>query len=186
MSNAPTPQRSDWHAKGIHYFRSGQLDEARHAFESAWREAQQAENKLAAAEAANDLAVTYQKLKQREIAKRHFETAISLFAAVGDDLKRAQAMGNLGALLADMRKFREAEVRLEQAAEVFHKLGDKQSEALTLKWLSRTHMSHGDYFGAIFAYERALARLEPLPFAQKLLRKFLQIPLRMLARGPGV
>ena len=51
---------------------------------------------------------------------------------------------------------------LEQAAEVFHRLSDRQNEALTLKWLSRVHLRHWDFLGAIFAYERALARLEPL------------------------
>jgi tetratricopeptide (TPR) repeat protein len=91
-------------------------------------------------------------------------------------------MGNLGTLLAAQGKYQEAEIRMEQAAEIFHKLRDYQSEALTLKWLSRMHMQHRDLFGAIFAYERALARLEPLPPPQALLRKLLQIPLRMLNR----
>jgi len=173
----------DWHAQGIAYYRAGQLDEAQRAFESAWNAAQRANDKRSAAEAANDLGVTFQKLKQRDKAKQQFETALALFGEVGDAQRRAQTLGNLGTLLGDMRKFKEAESRLEQAAELFHHAGDVQNESLTLRWLSRVHMQHGDVFGAIFAYERALARLEPLPFAQKLLRRFLQIPLRLIARG---
>ncbi|MCA1555034.1 MAG: hypothetical protein LC737_11735 [Chloroflexi bacterium] len=82
-----------------------------------------------------------------------------------------------------MRYFREAEARLEQAALLFHHAGELQDESLTLKWLSRVHMQRGDVFGALCAYERALARLEPLPVPYNLLRRFLQIPLRLIARG---
>jgi tetratricopeptide (TPR) repeat protein len=135
------------------------------------------------AEAANDLGVTYQQLKQYEMARKNLDTAISLFAELNDDVKRAQAMGNLGTLLAEMGKYREADMRLEQSAEVFHRLGDRQNESLTLKWLSRVHLKHWDFLGAIFAYERALERLEPLSPEQKLLRRILQIPMRILSRG---
>ena len=178
-----SPSNTDWHAQGVSHFRAGQLDAAQLAFESAWAEAQRANDKRRSAEAANDLGVTFQKLKQRDRAKRQFETAIALFAELRDDPRRAQALGNLGTLLGDMRKFREAEVRLEQAATVFHQTGDLRSESLTLKWLSRVHLQHGDVFGALLAYERALARLEPLPVGQRLLRRFLQIPLRMISHG---
>lgn len=181
MSNAsPT---SDPHGQGVALFRAGQLAEARRAFESALADAQAAQNKLGMAEASNDLGVTLQKLQQRDGARKNFETAITLFAELNDDTRRARALGNLGTLLADMKKFRDAEIRLEQAAEIFRRVGDQQSESLTLKWLSRAHLKHGDFLGAIFAYERALARLEPLPPSQALLRKFLQIPLRILSRG---
>ena len=179
MSNSPASP--DYHAQGLTYFRAGQFDQARKAFESAWSEAQRANDKRSSAEAANDLGVTLQKLKAREPARRQFETAVALFTEVGDEQRRAQALGNLGTLLGEMRKHREAEARLEQAAGLFHHAGDLQSESLTLKWLSRLHMQRGDVFGAILAYERALARLEPLPLGQRLLRRLLQIPLRMLA-----
>ena len=92
-------------------------------------------------------------------------------------------MGNLGTLLADMGNYRDAEIRLEQSAELFHRVGDAQNESLTLKWLSRTHLRHLDFLGAIFAYDRALARLEPLPPEQQMLRRILQVPLRILMRG---
>ena len=174
---------TDPHTQGVALFRAGQLDEARRAFETALAEAQATQNTVAVAEATNDLGVTLQKLKQRDDVRKQFETAIALFAELGDDQKRAQVLGNLGTLLADMKKFRDAEIRLEQAAEIFRRLGDQQNESLSLKWLSRAHLQHGDFLGAIFAYERALARLEPLPPDQALLRKILQIPLRILARG---
>ncbi len=180
MSESLSP--SDWHAQGVTYFRAGQLEQAKQAFESAWSGAQSANDKRSSAEAANDLGVTLQKLKRRDQAKRQFETAVALFTELGDEQRRAQSLGNLGTLLGDMRQHREAEARLEQAAGLFHHAGDLRSEALTLKWLSRVHMQHGDIFGAILAYERALARLEPLPLSQKLLRRLLQIPLRMIAR----
>ncbi len=174
--------KTDFHAQGVAHFRAGEFAEAQCAFESAWAEAQRVNDKRRAAEAANDLGVTFQKLKQRDKAKHQFESALALFTEVGDQQRRAQTLGNLGTLLGDLRKFTEAESRLEQAALLFHTAGDVQNESLTLKWLSRVHMQHGDIFGALFAYERALARLEPLPLSQKLLRRFLQIPLRMIAR----
>jgi tetratricopeptide (TPR) repeat protein len=173
----------DSHARGIAAFRAGQYDDALKQFQIAAKEAADTQNKRAIAEIANDLGATYQRLKKRDAARKQFDTAMTLFAELGDDSKRAQAMGNLGTLLADMKKYRDAEMRLEQAAELFHRQKDMQSEAYTLKWLSRVHLRRWDFLGAIFAYERALARLEPLPPDQKLLRKFFQIPLRILMRG---
>jgi len=182
MSNLPSPSFEQLRETGVQHFRAGQLDDARQAFESARVAAQSAANQLGEAQALNDLGVVCQKLKLSELARQYFDTAVHLFAAVGDDTKRAQAMGNLGTLLASQGKYQEAEIRMEQAAEIFHTLRDLQSEALTLKWLSRMHMQNRDLFGAIFAYERSLARLEPLPPHLALFRKLLQIPLRMLNR----
>ena len=182
MSNSPTPS-SPSHQKGIELFRAGQYDEARRAFEEARAEAQRADDRQAEGQALNDLGAAYQKLRQHDQARQSFEAAIRLFADLGDDRRRAQAMGNLGTLLGEMKKHREAIIRLEQAADVFTRIGDKQSAALTLKWLSRTYLQNWDFLEAIFAYERALARLEPLPPDQALLRKLLQIPMRILSRG---
>ena len=182
MSNLPSQSFEQLRESGVQHFRAGQLDDARKAFESARTVAHGADNKLGEAQALNDLGVVCQKLKLSEIARQHFDNAVHLFAEIGDDVKRAQALGNLGTLLAEQGKYQEAEIRMEQAAEIFHKLRDFQSESLTLKWLSRMHMQNRDLFGALFAYERALARLEPLPPQQALLRKLLQIPLRMLNR----
>jgi tetratricopeptide (TPR) repeat protein len=179
----PNPLLSDLHVQGLAQFRAGQYEEARRTFETARDQAQTAHDKQALAAAVNDLGVTYQQLKQYDAARTSLETAIGLFAELNDDVKRGQAMGNLGTLLADMGNYREADMRLEQSAEVFHRLGDKQNESLTLKWLSRVHLKQWDFLGAIFAYERALARLEPLPPNQQLVRRILQIPLRILSRG---
>ena len=169
--------------RGLAQFRAGQYQAALQTFEKLRAQAAAAHDALALAEATNDLGVTYQALKQNERAKTNLENAISQFAALNDDVKRGQAMGNLGTLLAEMGKYRESEIRLEQAAEIFHNAGDAQNESLTLKWLSRTHLKHWDFLGAIFAYDRALARLEPLPPEQQMLRRILQIPLRIMMRG---
>jgi tetratricopeptide (TPR) repeat protein len=182
MSNLPSPSYEQLREAGVQHFRAGQLSAARQAFESARLAAQQNANPQGEAEMSNNLGMVCQKAKEYDAAYQHFDAAIHLLASIGDDVKRAQAMGNLGALLAEQGKYKEAEIRLEQAAEVFHKLRDSQNEALTLKWLSRIHMQHRDIFAAIFAYERALARLEPLPPHLSLFRKLLQIPLRMLNR----
>ena len=180
MSNA---SETSLREHGLAQFRAGQYQAALQTFENLRAQAATAHDALSLAEATNDLGVTYQALKQNESAKTNLESAISQFATLNDDVKRGQAMGNLGTLLAEMGKYREAEIRLEQAAEIFHKAGDAQNEALTLKWLSRTHLKHWDFLGAIFAYDRALARLEPLPPDQQMLRRILQIPLRIMMRG---
>lgn len=169
--------------QGLAQYRAGRYQTALQTFEALRAQAESAHDALSLAEATNDLGVTYQALKQNDSAKKNLESAMAQFAALNDDVKRAQAMGNLGTLLAEMGKYRESEIRLEQAAEIFHKAGDAQNEALTLKWLSRTHLKHWDFLGAIFAYDRALARLEPLPVDQQMLRRILQIPLRIMMRN---
>lgn len=181
MSLPPTTSFDQLRQQGVQEFRNGNLAEAQRTLEAARIAARQLAHKQGEAEVSNDLGVVCQKLQRYDDARQYFESALHLFAETNDDIKRAQTMGNLGTLLAQQKKHREAEIRLEQAAEIFHKLHDAQNEALTLKWLSRVHMQHGDIFGAIFAYERALARLEPLSGFNKWLRWLLQIPLRMMS-----
>jgi tetratricopeptide (TPR) repeat protein len=178
-----SPSALESHERGVAYFRAGQYPAALKELERAAAASAAAGDKRTLAETANDLGATLQKLKQREAARKQFESALALFAELADDNKRAQALGNLGTLLADMKKYREAERTLEQAAELFHRLGEMGNEAFTLKWLSRVHLRQWDLLGALFAYERALARLEPLPPDQKMLRRLFQIPLRILSRG---
>ena len=144
-----SPSASGLREQGLVQFRAGQYQAALQTFETARDQAAAAQDKVALAEAANDLGVTYQQLKQRDAARKSLDMAINLFAELNDDVSRAQAMGNLGTLLADMGKYREAEIRLEQAAEVFHRAGDAQNEALTLKWLSRVHLRHWDFLNGI-------------------------------------
>lgn len=168
------------HARALDAYRASNYAEAARLLATARDEAHRAGNRGAEAQALNDLGVVNQKLAKREDARKQFEAAVAMFAQIDDEHGRAQALGNLGTLLGDMHRKREAVASLEQAQELFTRLGDKQNAALTLKWLSRAHMQNWNPIEAIFAYERALARLEPLPPAQALLRRFLQIPMRML------
>ncbi len=170
------------HARALEAYHAAQYDEALRLLATARDEARSADDCDAEAQALNDLGVVNQKLAKRDEARQQFDAAIALFAQTGDERGRAQALGNLGTLLGEMRQTREAVTRLEQAQDLFTQLGDKQNAALTLKWLSRAHMQNWNFLEAIFAYERALARLEPLPPAQALLRRFLQIPMRILQR----
>ncbi len=170
------------HVTAIEAFRAGQYEVSLRLLTTACDEARSAANRDAEAQALNDLGVISQKLKKRGEARKQFEAAIALFAQTGDERGRAQALGNLGTLLGEIRRPREAVAQLEQAQDIFTQIGDKQNAALTLKWLSRAHMQNWNPIEAIFAYERALARLEPLPLGQALLRRFLQIPMRILQR----
>jgi tetratricopeptide (TPR) repeat protein len=170
------------HARALEAYRAARYDDALRLLAMARDEARKAANRAAEAESLNDLGVVLQKLKKRDEARKQFEAALAIFAQTGDERGRAQALGNLGTLLGEMHRKREAVASLEQAQEIFTRLGDRQNAALTLKWLSRAHMQNWNPIEAIFAYERALARLEPLPPAQALLRRFLQIPMRLLQR----
>ncbi len=171
------------HTKAIEAYRTGQHGDALRLLETATAEARRSGDRAAEALALNDLGVVSQEMRRYDDALRHFEAAMAIFGALGDERARAQTLGNLGTLLGEMRKPRDAAARLEQSAEIFTRLGDKANAALTLKWLSRAHMQSGNFLEAIFAYERALARLEPLPPHLALLRRFLQIPIRILQRG---
>ncbi|MBI5879302.1 MAG: tetratricopeptide repeat protein [Chloroflexi bacterium] len=179
MSNLPANPN---HARAIEAYRAARYDEALRLLNTARAEAQASGDSAAEARALNDLGVVNQHMGKRDEARVQFEAAIALFAQAGNEHARAQALGNTGTLLGEMRNPRDAAARLEQAQEIFTRLGDKQNAALTLKWLSRMYMQNWNFVEAIFAYERALARLEPLPPGQALLRRFLQIPIRILQR----
>ena len=171
------------HSRAIEAYRAGQHGDALRLLESAAAEARRRGDRAAEALALNDLGVVAQNLRRYPEAQRHFEAALALFDAPGDERARAQTLGNLGTLLGEIHRPREAAAKLEQASELFTRLGDNAGASLTLKWLSRTHMQRGSFLEAIFAYERALARMEPLPPHLALLRRFLRIPMTILQRG---
>src|SRR2546423_13877823 len=99
-SLSPNLPASATHQEGVALFRAAKYEEARAAFEVAALQARAAQDKRASAEVANDLGVTYQKLGQRAAARVQLESALAQFTELNDDGKRAQALGNLGTLLA--------------------------------------------------------------------------------------
>ena len=99
-STSPDLPAPSTHAQGVALFRAAKYEEARAAFEAASAQARAAQDKRAAAEAANDLGVTLQKLRQRQAARAQLEsvTHAANFPSAASGARFWSKAGNLTAL----------------------------------------------------------------------------------------
>lgn len=136
-----------------------------------------AEGKRAqAAGVANDLGVVYYLAGRRDEARKTLQDALALFEELGDGLGQAKATGNLAQLLNQAGDKPGAERNYQRAAELFHQVGEKMMEYDTYRALSQMQLQSGRWLEALASFDRALAAKG----GSRLLRAFLQIPLKML------
>lgn len=133
-------------------------------------------NALHAARAANDLGVVYYLLGRHDDARQTFQDALTAFEQLGDLLGQAKAIGNLAPVLERAGDRAGAEENYLRAGELFHQLAEKQFEYDTYRALSQLQLSGGRWLEALASFDRGLAAKG----GARLLRWFLQIPLRLL------
>jgi tetratricopeptide (TPR) repeat protein len=124
--------------------------------------------------------VVYRLTRHWEQAQAALDEAKAAFARLGDREREAQALGNLGALLASEGDRLRAQEYLRQAADIFGDLGESQREGETLMSLGVQMWRAGDRRGGIAAYQAGLFALERPKPQQKALRRLLQVTNRLL------
>lgn len=174
-TNAETLQ-----AEGLRLFEEGLYEEAAVRFGQAQEMFAATGKELEAAEALNNLGVTYRLIQKWEQAQAALDEARAAFARMGDRNREAQALGNLGGLLASQGDRLRAQEYLRQAADIFAELGDTQREGETLVALGTQMWKAGDRRGGIATYEAGLLMLERPTVQQKAIRGLLRLRSRLL------
>ncbi|MBN1956357.1 MAG: tetratricopeptide repeat protein [Anaerolineae bacterium] len=172
-------------AEGLRFFEEGLYEEAIERFGQA-QELYVAEGKEAdAAEMLNNLGVVYRLLRRWDDAQAALEEAKAAFARLGDRNREAQALGNLGGLLASKGERVRAQEYLQQAADIFHEIDQEQKYGETLVALGSQMWKAGDRRGGMATYESGVMLLEKPTVQQKAIRSLLKLRNRLLGGGGG-
>lgn len=169
--------------RGISLFRQGDHSGAAASFEEAQRLFASQGDRRNEGEMLNNLAVIHIQGRDWQKSEDTLRQAVVVFEALGDRSNWAQALGNLGELHRRRGKSEEAVSTLKEAAGLLHESGERDKESRTWQLISGIRLGQGRWLEALHFYDLALGALEWPSLGRRLLRKLIQIPLGMMARG---
>jgi tetratricopeptide (TPR) repeat protein len=168
--------------RALEAYRNERLDEAVSGFRSASEAYSSRGDHLMAAEMGNNLCVALLKKQDPEAALAAVEGTPEVFAAHGDDQRTALAYGNLASARESLGDLEGAKEAYHRAADLFAEIGDTDSRAHTLKALSQMQLKKGQAIDAVASMQAGLEGVANLNFGQRVLRRLLRLPYRLLGR----
>lgn len=167
-------------AKGA--FQSGRFEDAAQLYMNASARYKAGQDALMAAEMANNASVAYLKQNQAEQAHQAASGTPEVFA-LGQDLRReGLAHGNLAAALEGLGRLDEALQAYEKSAELLKAAGDLDTRLYVMQALSALQLRTGKQFQAVATMQAGLEGVSRPSPKQRLLKKLLELPTRLLNR----
>ena len=146
-----------YHAIGVSFWQSSQIDRAIHSFGRALSLAQGRNDRYIAYTALGNLGTIYNDLSNYETAIEYYEKALAISREIGARQGEAVLLGNLG-VTHDNQGNLESSIRYhEEAIIISREVGDANSEAKHLGNLGGVYGKRGDWLTAIDYFERALS-----------------------------
>ncbi len=180
MNNLLTPEKLSEEGKAL-YEREEYL-EAAERFAQAAKAYIDAEDRLSAAEMGNNRSVALLQAGKFQQALESVGDSDYVFAAAGDIRRQAMALGNRAAALVKLAKKEEAKEIYRESARLLGDVGENDLRASVLQAISKLQLSEGRYLEAITSMESGLAMTPRLSVAQRLLKRLLGIPGKLLNR----
>lgn len=157
-------------------------EQAIRTFEAAERGYTAAGDPLNAAEMANNRSVSLLQSGNAQGALDAVGNTADIFAEAKDTKRQAMALGNKAAALAELGQREEAEKLYWESARLLNEVGETALRASVLQAISRLQMRSGRVMEAVASMQSGLEQVEKPSWTQKLLKKLLQVPQRMLNR----
>lgn len=161
-------------------YKKGQWSLAAERFEEARTAFDNEGDRLKSSEMANNLCVVFLQDNHSEEALRAVEGTWDIFLIHGEELRAAQAYGNLASAREACGDLAGAEEAYQHAAELMEKARDEEARAQTLAALSRLQLKRGQPLQAVASMQSGLEGHSRLSFGRRFLRKILRLPLRFL------
>lgn len=139
-------------------------------------------DELKSAEMSNNLCVALLQENRPEDAIAAVEGTWEVFHSIGDDLRAAQAHGNLAAAQEACGDFDSAEKAYGKAARLLEKAGDEEARAQTMTALSRLQLKRGKPLQAVSSMQSGLGGSSRLSIGKRFFRWVLSLPGRILKR----
>jgi tetratricopeptide (TPR) repeat protein len=137
---------------------------------------------LKAAELANNVSVSFLLAGEAEQAFRILEGVDDIFDTAGNTRGLAFTLGNRAAALETLGKKEEALNTYQKSADQFKQIGDQENYAATMQSLSALQLRSGRSLEALTTMQAGINLVERPNFKQRLLKRLLDIPFRLLNR----
>jgi tetratricopeptide (TPR) repeat protein len=170
-------------SEGKSAYQLGDFLAAARAFDAAAQAYSATGDALNAAEMSNNSSVAYLQAGEAQEAFKSVEGTPTTFARAGDLRRQGISLGNLGAALEAMGRLDEAIEVYQQSAELLQSAGENDLRAYVMKSLSALHLRTGRHIAAIAAMESGLEGIPHPKPQQRLLKKILSAPLKLLGRS---
>lgn len=180
MSRAIPPQ--EWAAKGKSAFSKKDYPAAERAFANAREGYLQSGDELAAAEMANNQGVALLQDGKDEEALRAFTGTDMIFAQAGDVPRQAMALGNQASALEAQNRLTEAAETYQMSADLFEQAGENDLRATVMQSLSAIQLRSGKQLDAVISMQAGLEALEHPTAKQRIVKKLLQTPFKLIGR----
>jgi tetratricopeptide (TPR) repeat protein len=135
---------------------------------------------LDSAEQLNNASVAFLLAGQAEEALEVCEGTIEPLRLAGDGRRLGMACGNMGSALEALGRHTEAIRYYQESGELLDKAGEDQLKAHVLQSLSRLQLQKGHQFEAIATMQESLAGINKPNVTQRLLKKIIDLPFRLL------
>jgi tetratricopeptide (TPR) repeat protein len=136
-------------------------------------------NEVGLAEMNNNIGVIYRMQRNWSAAEESLLQAESGFRALGDNLRRAQVLGNLGDVYASKHENKTAARYYSDSSELFAKVGDGEQQYRVLRTFSTMRIRQRNWPGAIDLMTRALEARPRRSFMQQLFYPILRLARRL-------
>jgi hypothetical protein len=106
-----------------------------------------------------------------------------VFAEAGDIRRQAMTLGNRAAAQEALKKWEDARINYRQASDLFVQIGEGENYTATMQALSALELRTQHPMDAMVTMQAALNKSPRLDLKQRLLKKLLKIPFRLLNRS---
>lgn len=173
---------SDLVKLGKKEYAAGNYAEAAEKFSAAAASFAAQDNTLDAAEMRNNQSVALLQSGDATGAYAAAEGTDKIFENAGDTLRHAMALGNLAAALDELGRLDEAEDAYQRSAVLFNELGEDKLHANVMQSISKLQLRNGRQLEAIASMQSGLDNIKKPSIKQKLLKKLLKSPFKLLDR----
>ncbi len=168
--------------EGQRAYQQGDFLGAAQAFEAAANSLTAQGNAIEAAEQHNNSCVAYLQAGDAQTAYAVVKDTIQVFSEAKDVRRHGVALGNLGSALDAAGRLEEAAQAYQQSAELLLESGETEMRLHVLQSLSALQLRTGRQLQALASMQAGLQGTEKLSLKQRMLKKILDIPFKMLGR----
>jgi tetratricopeptide (TPR) repeat protein len=162
------------------HYQAGQYERAAELFKSAAERYAAQEDELNAAEMMNNCSVALLKGGNAAGALQAVEGTDKIFAAVNDAHRQALALGNMAAAYEGLGDVHKAIQFYQQSSDLLKGTGDRELRTYVLGSLSSLQLKNGNQLQSLATMQVALDTKPKLSLKERLLKKLLQAPFKML------
>lgn len=131
---------------------------------------------IQAAEMLNNASVAYLQGDQPEMALESAMHTDQVFAAAGDTLRQAIALGNQAAAYEALDQLEPAAQAYQESSDLLKEIGDQELRPSVMQSLSAVQLRLGQQMDALVTMQSGLEAIEKPSMKQKLIKKILRSP----------